>query len=126
MLHTGLGGIASLGLVSGSEVDLATAAGKELTQPRACFTINTQSSENRDNYEEQINSTCDLMSSGDYSLVIDLTWGGWMAMKDMAENAGFPYVRVESSIAQFAQVSKSRVIIFQTFPHSVFFLQGCG
>ena len=66
------------------------------------------------------------MSSGDYSLVIDLTWGGWMAMKDMAENAGFPYVRVESSIAQFAQVSKSRVIIFQTFPHSVFFLQGCG
>ena len=66
------------------------------------------------------------MSSGDYSLVIDLTWGGWMAMKDMAENAGFPYVRVESSIAQFAQVSKSRVIIFQTFPHSVFLLQGCG
>ena len=60
---------------------------------------------NRDNYEEQINSTCDLMSSGDYSLIVDLTWGGWMAMKDMAENTGFPYVRVESSIAQFTQVT---------------------
>ena len=45
------------------------------------------------------------MSSGGYSLVVDLTWGGWMAMKDMAENAGFPYVRVEPSIAQFAQVT---------------------
>ena len=45
------------------------------------------------------------MSSGDYSLVVDLTWGGGMAMKDMAENTGFPYVRVESSIAQFAQVT---------------------
>ena len=73
----------------------------------AFFTIHTKSSEYRDNYEEQINSTCDMMSSGDYSLVVDLTWGGWMAMKDMAENAGFPYVRVESSIAQFAQVSNS-------------------
>ena len=50
------------------------------------------------------------MSSGDYSLVVDLTWGGWMAMKDMAENAGFPYVRVESSIAQFAQVPRLLII----------------
>ena len=74
----------------------------------AFFTIHTKSSEYRDNYEEQINSTCDMMSSGDYSLVVDLTWGGWMAMKDMAENAGFPYVRVESSIAQFAQVEDRR------------------
>ena len=68
------------------------------------------------------------MSSGGYSLVVDLTWGGWMAMKDMAENAGFPYVRVESSIAQFAQVGDIRgLIIFQTFPIlCVFLLQGCG
>ena len=67
---------------------------------------------NRDSYEEQVNSTCDLMSSGGYSLIVDLTWGGWMAMKDMAESAGFPYVRVESSIAQFVQVKQDRVTRF--------------
>ena len=53
------------------------------------------------------------MSSGGYSLVVDLTWGGWMAMKDMAENAGFPYVRVEPSIAQFAQVTSKRMDYYE-------------
>ncbi len=60
----------------------------------------------REDYDGQVNKTCDKMAteSGAYSAIVDLTWDGWAAMRDMAQNAGFPYVRLESSNAQFAQV----------------------
>ena len=61
----------------------------------------------RENDEIQLNTTCDMLSSGaGYSLIVDLSWGGWMALKDMAEKAAFPYIRLEAANHQFVQVLK--------------------
>jgi hypothetical protein len=58
----------------------------------------------RENYDVQLNTSCDKLATATFNLVVDLTWGGWMAMKEMADNAGYPYLRMESGIGQFVQV----------------------
>ena len=64
----------------------------------------------RESDETQLNATCDRMAAdADYSAVVDLSWGGWMALKDQAEAAGFPYVRVEAANHQFVRV---KILIF--------------
>ena len=37
--------------------------------------------------------------------MVDMTWGGWDAMEDVANANGFPYVRIDASNHQFIKVS---------------------
>lgn len=60
----------------------------------------------RENDMIQLNETCDLLQGeGDYSLIVDLSWGGWMGLRDQAEEAGFPYLRLEATNHQFVQAA---------------------
>ena len=36
--------------------------------------------------------------------MVDMTWGGWDAMEDVANANGFPYVRIDASNHQFIKV----------------------
>ena len=36
--------------------------------------------------------------------MVDMTWGGWDAMEDVANVNGFPYVRIDASNHQFIKV----------------------
>ena len=36
--------------------------------------------------------------------MVDMTWGGWDAMEDVASANGFPYVRIDASNHQFIKV----------------------
>ncbi len=40
-----------------------------------------------------------------YAMVVDLTWGGWMELAEMAEVAGFPYLRLDAANHQFVQAA---------------------
>ncbi len=40
-----------------------------------------------------------------YAMVVDLTWGGWMELAEMAEAAGFPYLRLDAANHQFVQAA---------------------
>ncbi len=44
-------------------------------------------------------------SSADFSLVVDLSWGGWMELAEKAEAAGFPYLRLDAANHQFVQAA---------------------
>ncbi len=52
-----------------------------------------------------MNDTCELLgSTSDFSLIVDLTWGGWEELREKADAAGFPYLRLETENHQFVQV----------------------
>ena len=52
-------------------------------------------------YEEM----CGLLSSGDYSAVVDMAWGGWIKGRKTAAALGLPYIRVESANHLFVQAA---------------------
>ena len=53
---------------------------------------------------ESYDAVCEKSVSNGYSAMIDLTWGGWEAMEDVASANGFPYLRIDSSNQQFIKV----------------------
>ena len=63
---------------------------------------------------ESYDQACEKAISNGYSAMVDLTWGGWDAMQDVASANGFPYVRIDASNHQFIKViskQKSNSII---------------
>ena len=53
---------------------------------------------------ESYDQACEKAISNGYSAMVDLTWGGWDAMQDVANANGFPYVRIDASNHQFIKV----------------------
>ena len=53
---------------------------------------------------ESYDLACEKAISKGYSAMVDLTWGGWNAMEDVANVNGFPYVRIDASNHQFIKV----------------------
>ena len=53
---------------------------------------------------ESYDKACDKALSKGYSAMVDMTWGGWDAMEDVANVNGFPYVRIDASNHQFIKV----------------------
>lgn len=58
----------------------------------------------RENDENQLNDTCTILSAGSFSLIVDLSWGGWQELRDKAKASGFPYIRLDAANHQFVQV----------------------
>ena len=54
---------------------------------------------------ESYDQACEKAISKGYSAMVDLTWGGWDAMQDVANANGFPYVRIDASNHQFIKVN---------------------
>ena len=50
-------------------------------------------------------SACEVAQSDSFSAIVDLTWGGWAAIKMEAEMNGMPYIRLESTNSQFVKVN---------------------
>ena len=57
---------------------------------------------------ESYDQACEKAISKGYSAMVDLTWGGWDAMQDVANANGFPYVRIDASNHQFIKVNHKR------------------
>lgn len=51
--------------------------------------------------------------------MVDMTWGGWDAMEDVANANGFPYVRIDASNHQFIKVLIYSIISL-LFTHGLF------
>ena len=43
------------------------------------------------------NQTCDVLKQKSFSLVLDLTWGGWTELRSVAERNALPYLRLETA-----------------------------
>ena len=43
------------------------------------------------------NETCDVLRQKPFSLLLDLTWGGWTELRTAAERNGLPYLRLETA-----------------------------
>jgi len=65
----------------------------------------------RDNELTQLQDTCGKVSSGGYSVIVDLSWGGWTALATLADHANVPYVRMETSNRQFVQVTFQKGLV---------------
>ena len=61
---------------------------------------------------ESYDMTCEKAISKGYSGMVDLTWGGWDAMEDVANANGFPYIRIDASNHQFIKVWTCSIINF--------------
>ena len=59
---------------------------------------------------ESYDQACEKAISKGYSAMVDLTWGGWDAMQDVANANGFPYVRIDASNHQFIKVKYEHTI----------------
>ena len=52
-----------------------------------------------------------MAESDFFSAIVDLTWGGWAAMKMEAEMNGMPYIRLESTNNQFVKVCIGFILV---------------
>ena len=43
------------------------------------------------------NETCEVLQQKSFSLILDLTWGGWAEIRSVAERNGLPYLRLETA-----------------------------
>ena len=43
------------------------------------------------------NETCEVLKQKTFSLILDLTWGGWTELREVAERNGLPYLRLETA-----------------------------
>ena len=43
------------------------------------------------------NETCEVLQQKSFSLILDLTWGGWPDLRSVAERNGLPYLRLETA-----------------------------
>ena len=68
------------------------------------FDIAKRSSDPSNSDLESYDATCEKAISKGYSAMVDLTWGGWDAMEDVANANGFPYIRIDASNHQFIKV----------------------
>ena len=65
----------------------------------------TQRPLDRANEESQYNDTCAELKSGQFNLVVDLTWGGWYNLAVDSKASAYPYIRVTTENHPFVQVS---------------------
>lgn len=48
---------------------------------------------------------CTELKSGDFSAVVDLSWGGWIRGRKTANSLGLPYIRLQAANHQFVQAA---------------------
>ena len=68
------------------------------------FDVAKRSSDPSNSDLESYDATCEKAISKGYSAMVDLTWGGWDAMENVANANGFPYIRIDASNHQFIKV----------------------
>ena len=44
---------------------------------------------------QQNSSFCQQLSSGSFSAIVDLSWGGWYAAQQISAEKNIPYIRIE-------------------------------
>ena len=55
---------------------------------------------------QQNSSFCQQLSSGSFSAVVDLSWGGWYAAQQISAEKNIPYIRIEVRFQLFENLSK--------------------
>ena len=61
----------------------------------------------RINHEEEETSykdACGELQQKPFSALLDMSWGGWDAIKESAQKNGLPYLRIETAKHQFVKV----------------------
>ena len=51
--------------------------------------------------DEDTSGFCNALEAAEFSAVVDLSWGGWVAAREVASVNGVPYVHVEASNKAF-------------------------
>ena len=64
---------------------------------------------------ESYDVACEKAITKGYSAMVDLTWGGWDAMEDVANANGFPYIRIDASNHQFIKVTPCLLLLITLF-----------
>ena len=50
-----------------------------------------------DNLGVSLEDSCGLLRQQQFSVILDLSWGGWEAVRRVAELNGVPYLRLETA-----------------------------
>ena len=50
-----------------------------------------------DNLGSSLEESCGLLRQQQFSLILDLSWGGWEAARRVAELSGVPYLRLQTA-----------------------------
>ena len=106
-----------LSQIQGSKILLVTE--KEETQLTELFKENNELEfteyeidHDEEDDAQQNSSFCQQLSSGSFSAIVDLSWGGWYAAQQISAEKNIPYIRVEVRFSIMPELTSESIYGF--------------